>query len=59
MGSLTKTTEKKRAKKVVAGGKARKRETRDGTTPRFPVHLETAPDCVLPQPPGTSPTEKR
>jgi hypothetical protein len=59
MGSNTKTTENKRAKKVVTGGKSRKRETRDGTTPRFPVHLEKAPDCVLPQPPGTDPIEKR
>ena len=58
MGSLSKTTETKRARKVVTGGKARKRATREGTTPRFPVHQDADTDCVLPQPPGSSPAEK-
>jgi hypothetical protein len=58
MASRTKVTENKRKAKVVAGGKSRKRATRNGSTPRFPVHVEAAPDAVLPMPPRSNPIEK-
>ena len=55
MTSLSKKTERIRKNKRVAAGKARKRATAKGTTPRFPIHLEDQPDALLPQPPGTEP----
>ncbi len=58
MGSLTKTTEMIRKKKLRASGKSRKLALREGTTPRFPVHLEEEPDAALPMPPGSHPAEK-
>ncbi|MBN2530835.1 MAG: hypothetical protein JXR76_30900 [Deltaproteobacteria bacterium] len=59
MGSNSKQTEKIRANKVIAQGRERKRALKKGSTPRFPVHLETAPDCVVPQPPQSDPVEKK
>jgi hypothetical protein len=58
MTSLTKKTERIRKNKRIAGGKARKRATAKGTTPRFPIHLEDQPDALLPQPPGSEPAPK-
>jgi hypothetical protein len=57
MGSLTQKRKLIAKKKVRAGGKARKRVTKQGTTPRFPIHVEKEPDAVLPQPPGSHPAE--
>jgi hypothetical protein len=59
MGSNSKQTEKIRANKRIAEGRERKRALKKGSTPRFPVHLEDAPDCVVPQPPQTCPVEKK
>lgn len=42
MSSNTHMTESKRLRKVRASGKARKRAERKGTTPKFPIHKETA-----------------
>ena len=58
MSSLTQKMKKIARKKSVKQGRSRKRETAAGTTPRFPVHIETAPDASLPMPPGTDPKEK-
>ncbi|MBN2340264.1 MAG: hypothetical protein JXX29_05680 [Deltaproteobacteria bacterium] len=57
MGSLTKKVKSIRSNKRTKMGKERKRVTRNGTTPRFPVHLESAPDCVVPMPPQSDPKE--
>ena len=57
MGSLTKKVKAIRRNKRTAAGKIRKRALKKGTTPRFPVHLETAPDCVVPQEPQSDPAE--
>ena len=59
MGSNTKKMKTIRANKRIAEGRDRKRALKNGSTPRFPVHLDTAPDCVLPQPPKTDPVEKK
>jgi hypothetical protein len=53
MVSLTQKVERIRRAKRAKAGKSRKHECAKGTTPRFPVHIEDAKDCVLPQPPGT------
>jgi hypothetical protein len=53
MVSLTQKVERIRRAKRAKMGQSRKRECAQGTTPRFPVHVEDAPDAVLPQPPGT------
>jgi hypothetical protein len=58
MGSLTKKCKLIAKKKLRASGKSRKHELRDGTTPRFPIHLEEEPDAALPMPPGSHPAEK-
>ncbi len=58
MGSLTKQRKQIRKIKVRASGKDRKRLIKAGTTPRFPVHVEDAPDADLPKPPGTHPAEQ-
>ncbi len=58
MGSLTKKMKMIAKKKLRASGKPRKVELRDGTTPRFPVHVDSEPDAVLPQAPGSHPEEK-
>lgn len=58
MGSLTKQRKQIRKIKVRASGKARKSAVKAGTTPRFPVHVEEAPDAELPKPPGTHPAEQ-
>lgn len=58
MGSLTSTRKTKEKNRLTSMGKSRKRATREGTTPRFPVHVETAPDAELPRPPGSDPAEK-
>ncbi|MDD5309927.1 MAG: hypothetical protein PHU25_21630 [Deltaproteobacteria bacterium] len=55
MGSPTKQKKLVTKRKHRSGGKNRKKDIAKGTTPRFPVHIEDAPDCVLPQPPGTQP----
>jgi hypothetical protein len=51
MVSLTQKAERIRRAKRAKQGKSRKRECAKGTTPRFPVHVEDAVDCALPQPP--------
>jgi hypothetical protein len=53
MVSLTQKAERIRRAKRTKQGKSRKHECAKGTTPRFPVHVEDAPDAVLPQPPST------
>ena len=58
MGSLTKKVKAIRKNKRTAAGRIRKRALKHGSTPRFPVHLDDAPDCVLPQPPQSDPSEK-
>ena len=58
MASLTKQLKAIRKNKATNAGKTRKRATAAGTTPRFPIHVETAPDAVLAQPPGSDPKEK-
>ncbi len=58
MTSPTKKMKMIAKRKKTRSGYTRKRATAAGTTPRFPVHVEDAPDCELPQPPGTDPTEK-
>lgn len=57
MGSLTKKVKAIRRNKVVAQGRVRKRKLKKGSTPRFPVHIENAPDADLPQPPQSDPAE--
>ncbi|MDJ0765382.1 MAG: hypothetical protein QNJ97_20545 [Myxococcota bacterium] len=57
MASLTQTKKNKQRLKIRARGKVRKRAAAAGTTPRFPVHLQDEPDCVLPMPPGSHPDE--
>ena len=59
MGSNSKQTEQIRTNKKVASGRERKRALKKGSTPRFPVHLEAAPECVVPQPPQSCPIEKK
>jgi hypothetical protein len=58
MASLTKKLKAIRKNKLTKSGKTRKVAARKGTTPRFPVHLSTDPDCIVPAPPGSSPLEK-
>lgn len=58
MTSLTHRLKMKEKRKKTREGKPRKRALAAGTTPRFPVHIEEAPDAVLPMPPGSSPKEK-
>jgi hypothetical protein len=53
MVSLTQKAERIRRAKRAKQGQSRKHECAKGTTPRFPVHVEDAPDAVLPQPPRT------
>ena len=53
MVSLTQKAERIRRAKRAKQGQSRKHECAKGTTPRFPVHVEDAPECVLPQPPRT------
>lgn len=55
MASLTQIRKNKERLKIKAQGKARKVIARKGTTPRFPVHVEDAPDAELPKPPGSAP----
>jgi hypothetical protein len=55
MGSPTKQKKLVLKRKHRNGGKVRKKAIAKGTTPRFPVHVEDAPDCVLPQPPRSQP----
>jgi len=58
MASLTQKMKKIANRKLTRSGRTRKRKLAAGTTPRFPVHVEDAPDAVLPMPPGSSPDEK-
>jgi hypothetical protein len=58
MASLTKKTKQIRKNKVRTAGKERKRAVREGTTPRFPIHVDQEPDANLPMPPGSHPAEK-
>ena len=53
MASLTQKVERIRRAKRAKQGQSRKRECAKGTTPRFPIHVEDAPECALPQPPRT------
>ncbi|MCP4601025.1 MAG: hypothetical protein GY847_10955 [Proteobacteria bacterium] len=53
MASLTKQRKLVIKRKTRSSGKPRKRKLAAGTTPRFPIHIEDDPECVLPQPPGT------
>ena len=53
MVSLTQKAERIRRAKRAKQGKSRKHECAKGTTPRFPVHVEDAADCALPQPPSS------
>lgn len=53
MTSLTQKLERIRRAKRTKQGKSRKQASAKGTTPRFPIHVEDAKDCVLPQPPST------
>jgi len=53
MSSNTKKTKLKRKNKKRAQAKKRKVKLRKGSTPRFPVHIEDAPDANVPQPPGS------
>ena len=55
MASLTQRTKRIRKNKRISQGKVRKRAAAQGTTPRFPIHVEEQPDAVLPQPPGSDP----
>jgi hypothetical protein len=58
MASPTQTRKLILKKKKTKEGKARKRSLAAGSTPRFPVHMEDGSDALLPQPPGSSPSEK-
>ncbi len=58
MASLTHKMKLKHKKQVRASGKTRKRKLAEGTTPRFPIHLEDDPTASVPQPPGSRPDEK-
>ncbi len=58
MGSLTKKRKMIRKKRLRASGKDRKRAIQNGTTPRFPIHVDQEPDASLPKPPGSHPAEK-
>ena len=53
MSSNTKKTKLIRKKKVRAQAKKKKVKLAKGSTPRFPVHVEDAPEAVVPQPPGS------
>lgn len=57
MASLTQKTEKIRKRKHRSAGKGRKKATRAGTTPRFPIHIEGNEGSSLPQTPGSNPKE--
>ncbi len=59
MASLTQKRKTILNRKKVKEGRIRKRAASQASTPRFPVHVETAPDAVLPMPAGTAPEEKR
>lgn len=58
MASLMKKRKLIVKRKTRSSGKSRKVALAAGTTPRFPVHLDQEPDAVLPQPPGSHPSEK-
>lgn len=58
MSSLTKQRKKIEQRKVRTEGKKSKRARATGSTPRFPIHLENESDGVLPEPPGSHPSEK-
>jgi len=53
MASLTHKVENVRRAKRTKQGQSRKHANAKGSTPRFPVHVENAPECVLPMPPRT------
>ena len=57
MASLTKQRKKVIKRKVRTRGKERKRKLVNGSTPRFPVHLEDGDSAKTPQPPGSHPNE--
>ena len=59
MASLTQTRKNKEKNRARSEGKPRKRSLAAGSTPRFPVHLDQEPDCVIPMPPGSHPSETR
>ena len=54
MASLTQIRKNKERLKIKKQGAVRKTLARKGTTPRFPVHVENAPDAELPQAPGSA-----
>jgi hypothetical protein len=54
VASLTQIRKNKERLKIKAQGKVRKVAARKGTTPRFPVHIEDAPDAELPMPAGSA-----
>jgi len=53
MPSLTRKHYNKHQHNERTCGTIRKRKLRKGTTPRFPIHIEDAPDCVVPRPPAS------
>ncbi|MCU0663124.1 MAG: hypothetical protein MUC50_12465 [Myxococcota bacterium] len=57
MASLTQIRKNKERLKLKAQGQARKAAARRGNTPRFPVHIEDAPDAELPMPAGSDPVK--
>jgi hypothetical protein len=58
MASHTKQMKSVIKRKLTKSGKARKRKLANGTTPRFPVHIEDDPSAAMPQAPGSHPDEK-
>ena len=58
MASHTKQMKAVVKRKLTKMGKSRKRKLAQGTTPRFPIHLDDDPSAVLPQAPGSEPGDK-